>query len=953
MARKSDGTVYIDTKIDSQGFNRGIVSMGKSVSTIQNAFGKLGTTIKNAFSQVYTANTSKKYQELNNEIAKTEEKINKLIDKQNSNTSVGEIYDEIQKEIIKTEAELDKLIEKQKDNSSVIKAYDELQKEITRTEVKLDKLFEKQMRFVKIGGNRNSQTFKGMDYDIQVLANKLDELEQKLVSISSVPPDIIDKEIANDIEITKAKLEELRLKQEQVNQTASTQQTSNQFSILRKSIERVGNAAKSAAGKVLKLAGKGLMNGLKKLGSTLKNVAKNVISIDKSSKKANGSMLKMLSASILFSAVFKAISAATKGFGEGINNLVQYSNDANSTLSALKSSLTQLKNSFATAFMPIITVVTPVLTQFMSSVSKATSVIAAFFAALSGNKTYTKAIEVQEDYAASLDKTAESAKKTQKYLTGLDEIRTFSEEESDTGVVLPENMFTEEEIDSPILDFAEKVKSIIEEIKNIIKDEDWGGLGQYLASAVNTTLSFLYDALNWENAKEKIVPFFDGITGIFNNFVDNMDWSNLGSIIGAGLNTIVYSVNEFITSMDWGNLGTKLAEGFDGFVNKIDFVAIGENIGNGLNSIIDFLNEFINNIDWGSLGTKLAEGINELVSEVDWAKTGETLSDSIKGLLDLIINFLEEIDWQQIGNSIADFLGEIDWSGIVAKLFEGIGAALGGLTAFLWGLIEDAWKEVVQWWHDTAFEDGQFTITGLLDGIWESVKNIGKWLKEHIVNPFIEGFKKAFGINSPSTVMAELGGFIMEGLLNGIEEKYSKFKQTFENIKNTVVDIFDNTKIKVLAIWDNLVNGIKNAVNKVITVLNDMISGVISGINGMISALNGLSFDVPDWVPLIGGEKFGFNIPTVSVPKIPYLATGAVIPPNAPFMAILGDQRHGTNIEAPLDTIKQAVREVIGNGSGGSYRFTAQINRRTLFDEMITEAKLRQIYSGGNPFDLA
>lgn len=72
----------------------------------------------------------------------------------------------------------------------------------------------------------------------------------------------------------------------------------------------------------------------------------------------------------------------------------------------------------------------------------------------------------------------------------------------------------------------------------------------------------------------------------------------------------------------------------------------------------------------------------------------------------------------------------------------------------------------------------------------------------------------------------------------------------------------------------------------------------------------------------------------------------------SPFMAVLGDQRHGTNIEAPLDTIKQAVREVIGNGNGGKYQFTAQLNRRTLFDEFIEEAKLRQSTTGRNPLDL-
>ena len=115
----------------------------------------------------------------------------------------------------------------------------------------------------------------------------------------------------------------------------------------------------------------------------------------------------------------------------------------------------------------------------------------------------------------------------------------------------------------------------------------------------------------------------------------------------------------------------------------------------------------------------------------------------------------------------------------------------------------------------------------------------------------------------------------------------------------------------------------------------EIINGLIWGVNKLTGVLN-----IPE-------------IPEIPKVEIPMLATGAVIPPNAPFMAVLGDQTHGTNIEAPLDTIKQAVREVVGNGSGGGqYQFTAQINRRTLFDEFIEEAKLRQNVSGRNPFDL-
>jgi len=95
--------------------------------------------------------------------------------------------------------------------------------------------------------------------------------------------------------------------------------------------------------------------------------------------------------------------------------------------------------------------------------------------------------------------------------------------------------------------------------------------------------------------------------------------------------------------------------------------------------------------------------------------------------------------------------------------------------------------------------------------------------------------------------------------------------------------------------------------NKISSKVKEIINGIIAlvekGVNKIISLLNGISFDIPDWVPAIGGKTFGFNIKKVNIPR---LATGAVIPPNNEFLAVLGDQKHGTNIEAPLDTILHA-----------------------------------------------
>ena len=111
--------------------------------------------------------------------------------------------------------------------------------------------------------------------------------------------------------------------------------------------------------------------------------------------------------------------------------------------------------------------------------------------------------------------------------------------------------------------------------------------------------------------------------------------------------------------------------------------------------------------------------------------------------------------------------------------------------------------------------------------------------------------------------------------------------------------------------WEGIKLFLKTTVNGVIALLNTMVSRLVSALNAVIRAANKLSFTVPDWVPSIGGKKFGINLPTVSAPKIPYLAKGAVLPAGKPFLAMVGDQKHGTNVEAPLTTIQEAVALVM------------------------------------------
>ena len=136
-------------------------------------------------------------------------------------------------------------------------------------------------------------------------------------------------------------------------------------------------------------------------------------------------------------------------------------------------------------------------------------------------------------------------------------------------------------------------------------------------------------------------------------------------------------------------------------------------------------------------------------------------------------------------------------------------------------------------------------------------------------------------------------------------------------------------------------DGFKSATNAAIDLINKFINQVNSKLNIKWEAFN-----------FMGAELFpAGNFQLFSIPNIPKLATGAVIPPNAPFLAMLGDQKRGTNIEAPLDTIKQAVREVVGNGSGnGDVRIPVYLDGRVLLEAMVTKAQVMQAANGDNVF---
>lgn len=173
-----------------------------------------------------------------------------------------------------------------------------------------------------------------------------------------------------------------------------------------------------------------------------------------------------------------------------------------------------------------------------------------------------------------------------------------------------------------------------------------------------------------------------------------------------------------------------------------------------------------------------------------------------------------------------------------------------------------------------------------------------------------------------------------------------------ERIKSAIVDKFTSAKNTVVNVFNGMRDAIRSVLNNIISVVN----GAISKVNGVISAVES-AFSFGPWkVPTpFGSKTIGFKATFPRVPTVPYLAKGAVIPPRSEFLAVLGDQKQGNNIETPEALLRKIVREETAGRQtgGGSYRFTAQINRRTLFDEVMKEAQMRRDTSGRNPFEMA
>ncbi|OUQ14920.1 hypothetical protein [Lachnoclostridium sp. An138] len=960
----ADGTVLIDTEIDTDGMKAGGREVEAACRRMAVSVNDIGTKAKIALDKQVNA-----FIKLNQEYEAQKKKVDEL-------TQKVEAYGEQE---VPTEE------------------YAEIQKQISQAEQQMMKLIDAQDRFIATGGKEDSSAYKRRQYDIEELANTIKYAEAELKKLEAAGKAFTSgmetKEYAADMErlvAAKKRLSDMNnrlgtsyssIKAQSaeyganVNKIISDVTRGTQYTgffqsalnglkmaahapisifqqlgqtlrnlpmnavrasvnVARTAFVKFGTAVKSALSNLAQFTGKKILAGLKKISS-------GIFGINKSANKTSMGLGGMLKNGLLMGLAFRAFSGILTSVKEGFQNLAKYSSTTNKGLSMLKSSLTQLKNSFATAFAPILNVIAPILSKFINMLSAAATAVGRLFAALTGQKTFTKAVAVQEDYAASLEDSASGAKDAEKamegYLSPLDEINKLeTKDNSDSGGYTdpsPSEMFETVEVEplsfdswgeafSAFLDYL--LHTGIPDLRNALSG---------IAKTVNTFSANLYEMFSFPGVADKVRLLGQEISNAFNDFVDWIDWEMMGAALGSGLNLAFQFLVNLVYTFDWQNLGASIATMLNRALSEVDWHAFGQLLWSRFKIAIETLAGFLTNLDM--------------------SQVANALSQSLIGVLDSITGTLNSVNWKKLGNQIATLIAEIDYSGIATSLFRGLGAALASLAEFLWGLIELAWNSVVTWWRNTAFKDGQFTMQGLLEGILEIFKNIGSWIKTHIFQPFIDGFKSAFGVNSPSIIMRQMGIYLIEGLFNGVESLKEKLINAFVNIKDRIVSVWEMLKSRTEAIWNGIKNFIRPAVNGIIGFINGLIDGITSGVNTVIRALNRIRFNVD--IPLFGNFKFdGFNLSTLSAPSIPYLASGAVIPPNAPFMAVLGDQRNGNNLEMPESLLRRIIREESGKGGGNeTIKIPVILDGRQVFEAVINRGKRAQSANGRNPFELA
>lgn len=453
---------------------------------------------------------------------------------------------------------------------------------------------------------------------------------------------------------------------------------------------------------------------------------------------------------------------------------------------------------------------------------------------------------------------------------------------------------------------------------------------------------------------------------LFNSF-----WNEYGKPITEGLIQAIQNISGNIQTL-WNstispvisNLISVLGKLWNSHLQPL-FKKLFDFIGKLVTAVLELWNNVLSPlINWiiQTIAPTVTKVVNTVVNTLGVLLAGvlDTVGfilDSLGGLIDFIVGVFTG-DWERAWNGIKDFFEGI-WNAIVTILktvWDTIVTLIGGALDAIWTAITTIFSTLADW-ISTLWNGLVTALTSLFNTFWNWIKNtldgliktvkgwiesLAKFLKDtfNTIKSTFESIMNAIK-NIVSTVTTAIKNFfssmadgvktIVNNLKTSVVNVFNGIKDTLStvvtNIKTKVTNGFNSMKTAVVGVFNGIKDAIKTPINGIIGFINGLVSGVVKGINGMIDAMNKLSFDVPDWVPGIGGKKFGFNIAKISAPQIPLLANGGVI--TSPTVAMMGEYPGAKN-NPEIVTPQNILRETIAESNEDLIDTLVQLNRQLI-----------------------
>lgn len=496
------------------------------------------------------------------------------------------------------------------------------------------------------------------------------------------------------------------------------------------------------------------------------------------------------------------------------------------------------------------------------------------------------ALEAASNITAMGEATASAANLAERSLAGFDKITKLGDmsaistsNSSDTGNASSESGSKEDDASAKTLKMFEglnfnKVTASLNSLKNAVKP---------LTEKAFAGLKWAYDKIlvpftKW-TVNEAVPAFLDTLSQALKTLNDELElfkpfadllWEKLLDPIVKWTGGTIVDIFEFIK---------KALEGLSAYIesqkqrfNEILDTYI-EPFFESLMKLVDEAVALIKNLVTPLIPiiVPIIEGIAKITRELFAA-----IVKAIQGVIDILTGVIEFLNGVFTG----------DWQ----KCLVGLNDILKGSIEVLFGIIKAVAGTIIN------------VVNALVDSIVELFKlciNLIVGIFSGLSDLLGDIFAKAF--LAIKDVFSGTGAFF-EGIWLSIKNAFSNvvnwFRQQFNTAAEGIRNIFSG-------VFNSLVSIAKTPINTIIGMLNGMLSGFTKGVNAMVGAVNKISFKVPDWVPGIGGNSVGFNIPTVSAPKIPMLAQGAYVKANTPQLAMIGDNRHQGEFVAPEDKLAQ------------------------------------------------